>query len=504
MADIDLALQMKNITKRFTGTLAVNDVSFEAHAGKVHALMGENGAGKSTLMKILAGSFNDYTGQIFINGKEVALHSPAMAIRHGIGMIYQELSLARPITIAENVLVGRLPQKYGFLVDKRAMIAETRTCLERVGLDIDPMTQVEEISQHEAQLVEIAKVLWHNPSIIVMDEPTSALSREEVQRLFEIINRLKEQGLAIIYISHHLPEVFQVADQMTVLRDGQKISTHNIVDVSSADVVKMMVGRTIDEMYHYEKRETATETFRSENLTRHGYFRDISFHVGRGEIVGIGGLSGAGRTELARVIAGADAADQGHMYLENRPFTPRNMSEALDSGVAYLTEDRKNQGLVLRLTVRENVLSALIPEHSHYFLYQQKQGEHLLAPLINELQITPPDPEILTSNLSGGNQQKVLLAKWLATAPRLLILDEPTRGVDIGAKLIIHQTIEKLAQRGTAVILISSDLPELVGLSDRIMIMRKGYFTKEMPRVECSEESVLLAVNEEQRSEYAN
>jgi len=498
------ALQMKKISKRFPGTLAVNDVSFEAHAGNVHALMGENGAGKSTLMKILAGSFNDYTGQILINGKEVAVHSPAMAIRHGIGMIYQELSLARPITIAENVLVGRLPQKYGFLVDKQAMIAQTRTCLERVGLDLDPLTQVEEISQHEAQLVEIAKVLWHDPSIIVMDEPTSALSSEEVQRLFEIINRLKEQGLAIIYISHHLPEVFQVADQMTVLRDGQKISTHNIEEVSSADVVKMMVGRTIDEMYHYEKRETKTEAFRVENLTRHGYFRDISLHVGQGEILGIGGLSGAGRTELARVVAGTDAADQGRMYLENKPFTPRNMSEALASGVAYLTEDRKNQGLVLRLTVGENVLSALIPEHSRHFIYQQKQGNHLLGPLIKELQITPSDPELMTSNLSGGNQQKVLLAKWLATAPRLLILDEPTRGVDIGAKLLIHQTIEKLAEQGAAILVISSDLPELVGLSDRIMIMRKGYFTKEMPRVECSEESVLLAVNEEQRSQHVN
>ncbi|MCP4405559.1 MAG: sugar ABC transporter ATP-binding protein [bacterium] len=493
---------MAGVSKRFLGTLAVNNVDFEARAGEVHALIGENGAGKSTLMKMLAGSFDDYSGQIFINRREVALHSPSMAIHHGIGMIYQELSLARPITIAENVLVGRLPQKYGFLVDRKAMIAETKACLERVGLDLDPMTQIEEISQHEAQLVEIAKVLWHKPSIVVMDEPTSALSREEVQRLFDIIKRLKEQGLAIIYISHHLPEVFQVADRVTVLRDGQKIGSHDIQDVSSEEVVNMMVGRAIEEMYHYEKREAEIEAFRTENLTRHGYFRDISFHVGQGEIVGIGGLSGAGRTELARVIAGADAVDQGRMYLENTPFAPRNMSEALASGVAYLTEDRKNQGLVLRLTVRENVLSALIPDHSHHFIYRQKQGEHLLAPLIKELQITPPDPEILTSNLSGGNQQKVLLAKWLATAPRLLILDEPTRGVDIGAKLIIHQTIEKLAEQGTAIVIISSDLPELVGLSDRIMIMRKGYFTQEMPRAECSEESVLLAVNEEQRSEY--
>ncbi len=495
---------MKNITKRFTGTLAVDDVSFDAKAGEVHAIMGENGAGKSTLMKILAGSFDDYTGQIFIDGKEVALHSPAMSIQHGIGMIYQELSLARPITIAENVLVGRLPVKRGFLLDKKAMIADTNACLERVGLDLDPMTQVEEISQHEAQLVEIAKVLWHDPSIIVMDEPTSALSREEVQRLFEIINRLKEQGLAIIYISHHLSEVFQVADRVTVLRDGRKIATHNVQEVNSADVVKMMVGHALEKLYRHAERGVLQEALRVENVTRHGYFRNISFQVGQGEILGIGGLSGAGRTELARAIAGVDAVDQGRMFLNGTLFHPRNMFDALASGVAYLTEDRKHEGLALRLSVGENVLSAMIPQHSRYFIYQQKRGKQALPPLIKELQITPSDPEILTLNLSGGNQQKVLLAKWLVTAPRVLILDEPTRGVDIGAKLIIHQTIEKLAEQGAAIILISSDLPELVGLSDRIMIMRKGYFTQEMQRIECSEERVLLAINEEERSEYVN
>jgi ABC-type sugar transport system ATPase subunit len=503
MAD-NMTLQMNNVSKRFPGMLAVDNVSFEAHAGKVHALMGENGAGKSTLMKILAGSFHDYTGHIFINGQQAALHSPAMAIRHGIGMIYQELSLARPITIAENVLVGRLPQKYGVLVDKKAMVAEARTCLDRVGLDLNPMTPIEEISQHEAQLVEIAKVLWHNPSILVMDEPTSALSREEVQRLFAIIQRLKEQGLAIIYISHHLPEVFQIADQVTVLRDGRKIGTRSIQDVTSEEVVKMMVGRAIEEMYHYEQRQVQTEAFRAEHLTRHGYFRNLSLHVGRGEILGIGGLSGSGRTELARAIAGIDPIHQGTMSLDGAPYRPKNMADAVNAGVAYLTEDRKNQGLALRLSVRENVLSAMIPEHSHYFVYQEQQGDQVLPPLIRELQITPSDPDVMTSNLSGGNQQKVLMAKWLATAPRLLILDEPTRGVDIGAKLLIHQTIEKLAEQDTAIILISSDLPELVGLSDRIMIMRKGYFTKEMTRLECCEESVLLAVNAEQRSEHVN
>lgn len=497
MAEQQLALQMQNISKQFLGTVAVDGVDFKAYAGEVHALMGENGAGKSTLMKILAGSFHDYTGQITINGKAVALHSPALALQHGIGMVYQELSLAKPISIAENLLAGRLPVKYGFMVDQAAMFAATQACLARVGLDLDPLMPIEEISQHEAQLVEIAKVLWHKPSILVMDEPTSALSREEVDRLFAIIAKLKQEGLAIVYISHHIPEIFRIADRVTVLRDGKKIATKPVKQVTPADLVEMMVGRKVNELYHQAPRTFGDEAFRVEKLTRHGFFQDVSFHVRRGEILGIGGLSGAGRTELARAIVGVDQLDGGAMYVKQQRFWPQNMFEALRAGIAYLTEDRKNQGLALRLTIRENTLAALIPEHSRHFMYQAQQGEPILRQLIEELQVHPPEPEILVSNLSGGNQQKVLLAKWLAAKPQVLILDEPTRGVDIGAKMLIHQVIEKLAAQGAAIILISSDLPELVGLADRIMIMRKGYFTKEMTRAECTEESVLLAANEE-------
>ncbi len=504
MAESKIALQMKNISKQFPGTRAVDDVDFEVHAGEVHALMGENGAGKSTLMKILAGSFHDYTGQVFINGHAVKLHSPAQAIRNGIGMVYQELSLAKPISIAENLLVGRLPVKYGVFLDKSALLAETRACLARVGLDLDPALAIEEISQHEAQLVEIAKVLWHRPAILVMDEPTSALSREEVERLFAIIARLKQEGLAIVYISHHLPEIFRIADRVTVLRDGKKIATKPISQVTSADLVEMMVGRAVNDLYHRDKRAPGAEVLRVEKLTRHGFFHDVSLRVRSGEILGIGGLSGAGRTELARAIVGADTTEAGRMFINDQPYRPQNMFDALRAGIAYLTEDRKNQGLALRLAIGENILSALIPEHSKYGVYQPQQGEAILQQLLADLQVSPPDAELMVSNLSGGNQQKVLLAKWLAVKPRVLILDEPTRGVDIGAKMLIHQVIETLAAQGAAIILISSDLPELVGLADRMMIMRKGFFTKEMLRSECTEESVLLAANEERRSDHGN
>ena len=497
-AMLGVALSMKNVSKKYPGTLAVDGVDFEVYSGEVHALIGENGAGKSTLMKMIAGSFDDYTGTILINGKEINLHSPSIAKANGIEMIYQELSLALPLTIAENVLVGNLPVKGRLFVDKKAMIKKTRAFLGRVGLDyLDPMSAVSEISQHEAQLVEIAKALGNNPCILVMDEPTSALSREEVERLFDIIDKLKKQGLAIIYISHHLPEIFRIADRVTVMRDGKKVGTHNIEDVSSEMLVEMMVGRSVGELYTERKCNVVNEKLRVENLSRYGFFHNISFNVKAGEILGICGLAGAGRSELARSICGIDPIDCGKIFINGSEVKIKSLSIASKHGLAYLTENRKTQGLALRLNVAENALSALIPEHSKYFFYSGRKGMDVLMKLIDDLQIYPPEPERTVRNLSGGNQQKVLLAKWMATRPQVLILDEPTRGVDVGAKEIIHKAVNKLADEGNAVILISSDLPELVGLSDRIMIMRQGHFIGEMMKKDCTEESVLLAANGE-------
>ncbi|MCF7927830.1 MAG: sugar ABC transporter ATP-binding protein [Spirochaetales bacterium] len=493
---------MKDVSKQFPGTIAVDTVSFDVQAGEVHALVGENGAGKSTLMKMLAGSFNDYTGQIFIGGQQVKLHSPSIAKDEGIEMIYQELTQALPISIAENLLVGRLPRKKGFL-DKKRMVEESKQLLERVGLgDLDPLLEIEEISQHQAQLVEIAKALGNAPSILVMDEPTSALSRDEVALLFGIIHKLRDEGLAIIYISHHLPEVFEVADRVTVMRDGKRIDTRKVSDVTTSELVEMMVGRKMEEMFSKRVRTPGKEKLRVENLSRYGFFHNVSFSAHEGEVLGIGGLAGAGRTELARAITGVDAIDEGEIFLDGKQIRIKNMTEALEKDVGYLTEDRKLFGLALRLTVGENILSALIPRLVKNFVFSSKRGAGKMKSLINELNIYPPDPGRTMSNLSGGNQQKVLLAKWLAIEPNVLFLDEPTRGVDVGAKVTIHKAIEKLADQGNAVIVVSSDLPELVGISDRIVMMRKGHMIGEIPGGEATEETVLLAANGEGR--YVN
>jgi ribose transport system ATP-binding protein len=496
--EISIASEMRGVSKRFPGTIAVNNVSFKVYPGEVHALVGENGAGKSTLMKILAGSFNDYTGDIFINNKKILLHSPFEARKNGIGMVYQELSLARPISIAENLLAGRLPQKRGFL-NRRALYDESKRLLTIVGLDeLDPWLPVEDLSQHEAQLVEIAKVLGPDPCILVMDEPTSALSQNEVNRLFGLIRNLRNNGIAIIYISHHLQEIFEIADRVTVMRDGKRVDTKDISEVSHSDIVQMMIGRSIKEFYSRKEREISSDVLcRVSHLTRYGFFSDISFDVKKGEILGIGGLAGAGQTELARGMVGADRTDTGTIEIDGKVLKSHSMRRRLDQGIAYLTDERKNGGLALRLPIDENILAPIITRYAKAGVYSKKKAKPVVLESIRNLEIYPPDPSKTVGNLSGGNQQKVLLAKWLASTPKVLILNEPTRGVDIGAKETIHAAIERLAMSGTSIILISSDLPELVSLSDRIVIMVNGRLTREMNYKECTEESVLLAANGE-------
>ncbi len=490
-------LRIEGVSKRFPGTLAVDNVDLAVHAGEVHALVGENGAGKSTLMKLIAGAFNDYTGRVLIEGQEVRLHTPAQAKSYGIGMIYQELSLARPISIAENLLVGRLPVK-GIFVDKKEVNRITRELLSQVGLDyLDPDMPVSDISQCEAQLVEIAKTLGDNPRILVMDEPTSALSSEEVGRLFNIIRELRSRGIAIIYISHHLQEVFEISNNITVMRDGKKTGTYVTAETTAAQIIDLMVGRSVAEFYAEREPVIGKERFRIEHLSRWGFFHDISLHVRAGETLAVCGLAGAGRTELARAIVGIDRYDEGSVFLDGKPVKFQNMYEAIQSGVVYLTESRKIDGLAVRLTTAENSLAACISDLSHGAYYTEAFGAGKVEALIHDLSIYPPEPKRPVTNLSGGNQQKVLMAKWLATAPKVLILDEPTRGVDIGAKEIIHKAIANLARQGNAVIILTSDLPEMVGLSDRAMIMRNGHFIGEIPREGISESALLLAANGE-------
>jgi ribose transport system ATP-binding protein len=495
--NIGVALRMEGILKQYAGTLAVDNVDFEARIGEVHALIGENGAGKSTLMKILAGSFNDYTGSIFIGAREVKLHCPAAAKAYGIGMIYQELNLARPISIAENLLVGQLPRKYGFLLDRKAMLRQASRMLDRVGLDLDPLKTIEEISQHQAQLVEIAKVLGNNPCILLMDEPTSALSREEVTRLFDIIRELKKSGITIIYISHHLSEVFEIADRVTIMRDGRKIDTKHINEVTPSTVVQMMVGQTIDKFYIQRRANIGDTILEVRNLTRKGFVHEVSFHACKGEILGVAGLAGAGRSEMARSMCGLDHIDGGTVEIAGKRIKRGSYASAMEYGLLYLSEDRKNDGLFLRLGVKQNIVSAVLSRHTRLGVYSARHEESMATEFIDRLDIITSSASLEVSNLSGGNQQKVLLAKWLAADPMVLILDKPTRGVDVKAKMRIHQAVMQLAEAGRTVILISSDLPELVGLSDRVIVMHNGRLIGEMNKNQLSEESVLLAMNGE-------
>ncbi len=495
------ALEMKNISKRFPGTLAVDDVSFEVKPGEVHALMGENGAGKSTLMKILAGSYDDYTGEVFIEGKKVMLHSPITAKADGVGMVYQELSVAYNRSVQENLFAGAIPGK-GVFADMKKLREEAVKALAKVHLDqtIDPYIAMKNISQHEAQLIEMAKVLRSNPKILVMDEPTSALSTKEVNMLFKIIKDLKKQGMAIVYISHHLHEVFEIADRVTVLRDGKKIRTCDIGEVTNESLVEMMIGQKVTDFYKHHAQHKEGKILEVHNLTHYGFIHDISFDLYKGEILGVAGLAGAGRSEIGRCLVGVDKVDDGYIVLDGERIKITSMDKMLDKGIAYLTEDRKQEGLALRLTNRDNILSSIINRLSKFGFYFASRGKNTIKELYENLAIYPHDPSIGTSNLSGGNQQKILLAKWLSTKPKVLILDEPTRGVDVGAKKLIHETIVKLALQGVAVLLLSSDLPELVALSDRVIAIKQGHVIDELTG-ELDENRVLLAANGCQRIE---
>ncbi|NLF59105.1 MAG: sugar ABC transporter ATP-binding protein [Candidatus Hydrogenedens sp.] len=477
---------MEGVSKRFPGTLAVDNVDFSVFPGEIHALMGENGAGKSTLMKILTGAFDDYTGEIRIGGRAARLHSPAAAMAQGVGMVHQELSLARPLSIAENLFAGRLPaNRFGF-VDRRALLRGARQCLELVGLGVDPLRAVGDLSPHEAQLVEIARVLGGHPCILILDEPTSSLSREEVLRLFNILRDLRNGGLAIVYISHHLPEVFEIADRVTVMRDGRRIATDDIHSVTPQSLVRMMVGRSMGEFYRPREAAPGPPLLRVDRLTRLGFFHDVSLTARAGEILGVAGLAGAGRTELARSLCGLDPVDFGAVYVDGAPLAPGDYPRAVKQGVVYLSEDRKGDGLFLRLSVGLNLAAGR---------RDRAAGAPLVQRWLAELDIAAASPDSDTGTLSGGNQQKVLLGRCLEAGPRVLLLDEPTRGVDVGAKRKIHDAVLSLAERGAAVLLVSSDLPELAGLSDRVVVLRNGRLIGELQKAELSEESLLLAAN---------
>jgi ribose transport system ATP-binding protein len=474
---------MRHVSKTFPGVKALTDVQLTIYPHEVHALMGENGAGKSTLMKILAGAYTaDAGAEISINGKPVSIDGPLGAKAHGIAIIYQELALSPNLTVAENIYLGR-EAKRGVMVDRAAMAAGCAEILAGLGATFGPSTLVADLSIAERQMVEIARAMHARSRILVMDEPTTALSSRETRRLFDLIARLKAEGLAIIYISHRMAEVYELADRVSVLRDGTYVGTLAHDEVKPETIVRMMVGRDLSSFYKKEhvSGHRGRVLLEVENLTDGGRVKPCSFALHAGEVLGLAGLVGAGRTELARLIYGAEQATGGVIRLNGTAQRFRTPEQAIEAGLVYLTEDRKAQGLFLDMTVGDNVNLNVIERDARWGgLLDRRRAFKRAVEAIRALAIRVSGPTVEVGTLSGGNQQKVLLSRLLETEPKVLILDEPTRGVDIGAKSEIYRITDDLARRGVAVLVISSDLPEVVGICDRVVVMREGHMQGEV------------------------
>ena len=483
-------LRMEGIRKEFPGVVALDGVDLDVRPGEVHVLLGENGAGKSTLMKIVSGALSKSAGRVWINGIETEITGPLHARELGIGIIYQELTLVPELSADENIYLGREPRRFGVLNQTR-MLSDAKRILAELGADVSPDAPVRTLSLAQRQLIEIAKALSLEPRILVMDEPTSALTAPETANLFATIRRLTSRGVAIIYISHRLDEIFEIGDRVTVLRDGRNVSTHVVKTADRRELLRLMADRELDENISRHAAARGEELLRVENLGRRGALSAVSFSVHAGEIVGIAGLLGAGRTELARAIFGADPVDTGNVYVRGKKRRIRSPRHAVRSGIGFLTEDRKLQGLVLGMSVRDNIVLPVIRRLSRLGVVMRKDERALAESQARDLKIRTPSIEQLTLHLSGGNQQKVVLAKWLASGVDILFLDEPTRGIDVGAKQEIYSLINKLSGTGMGIVMISSELPEVVGLSDRVLVMRAGRIAGEFARAEATQERLL-------------
>jgi ribose transport system ATP-binding protein len=487
---------MEGISKAFPGVQALDRVDFEAYSGEVMALVGENGAGKSTLMKILSGAYMKDTGRIYIDGKRVEIQNPYHAQLLGISTIYQELNVTPNQTVAQNIFLGREIKRKGILgklgfVDKKEMERRAKELLNRVGANIDPRELVKNLSVAQRQMVEIAKALSLEAKIIIMDEPTSALGPEEVEKLFEIIRQLKEQGIAIIFISHRLEEVFKIADRITILRDGKLVGVMSKDEATFDKVIYLMVNRPLGDMFKKEEVSKGKLILEVKNL-RSAIIKDVSFSLYEGEILGIAGLVGSGRTELVRLIFGADPKISGEIYLNGEKVEIKSPEDAVKHGIGLVPEDRQNQGLILKMSVRENIGVTIIRKILKFlgFIDKNKLTE-IAENFVKRLNIKTPSIFEKVLYLSGGNQQKVVLAKWLASNPKILILDEPTRGIDVGAKAEIHAIMSQLAKIGIGIIMISSEIPELLAMSDRILVMSEGKVVVELPRSEATQEKIM-------------
>ena len=470
-------IEMRGINKAFGSNQVLKDAGFLLKDGEVHALMGENGAGKSTLMKILTGVYTKDVGTIYVDGQEVSYKNPQEAEKAGIVFIYQELNVLFDLTVEENLFMGKEITKHFGICDKKAMRAKAQEIMDRMGVNIPIDAVMSDLSVGQQQMVEICKALMVDAKVLIMDEPTAALTQSETEVLFEVMNSLRSKGVSIVYISHRMEEIFELCDRITILRDGQYIDTKYIKDITMDDVVQMMIGREIGERFPSRNVAIGGEVLRVEDLTHEKFFRDVNFSVRAGEVLGVSGLMGAGRTEIMQAIFGNLPGVTGKIFIEGQEISIRNPRQAIAAGIGFITEDRKTEGLLLEKSIAENIELANLGKVSKSSVLSAKKGTELVKRGISEFRIKCFGPEHECGNLSGGNQQKVVLAKWIYTDPKILILDEPTRGVDIGAKKEIYSVINELAAKGVAVIMVSSELPEVLGMSDRIMVVHEGKVT---------------------------
>jgi len=485
------AVRFAHITKRFPGVQALDDVSLEVAPGSCHALCGENGAGKSTLGKILAGIYAPDGGQLFVDGREVAFGGPRDALAAGVGMVHQELAFCTNLSIAENLCLAALPSERGF-VERGELSRRANTMLAEIGVELDVLRPLGELTTAQQQIVQIASAVGSGARIVVFDEPTSSLSQVDADRLYELIDRLKERGVTCIYVSHRMPEVFRLCDTVTVLRDGRHVATRPSSELSEADLVQMMIGRAISE-YFPRPRSTAQseELLRVEKISLPGKFEDVSFSLHAGEVVGLAGLVGAGRSDIAAALFGIEPPAGGSIRVRGRDVVVRTPREAIELGIGLVPEDRKRQGLVQSQSGLRNTSLTILERLSRFSWIDRAKEREVAQQYFDRLRVRAPSVDVIVAGLSGGNQQKIVLARWLAAKSKILILDEPTRGVDVGAKAEIHALIGELAEQGAAILLISSELPELLNLSDRILVLRAGRMVGEVARAEASQERLL-------------
>jgi inositol transport system ATP-binding protein len=485
-------LEVEHVRKAFPGVLALDDVQFRLKRGHVHALMGENGAGKSTLMKIIAGIYTPDSGSFRLKGQEIRLTSPLDALQCGIAMIHQELNLMSYMTVAENIWIRREPLNALGLVRHDEMRRRTKELFERLDIALDPDAEVRDLSVASRQMIEIAKAVSYDSDILIMDEPTSALTEKEVSHLFRIIRALKADGKGIIYITHKMSELFEIADEVSVFRDGKFVGEHPASSVTRDDIIKLMVGREITQMFPKMTVPIGDVMLSVRNLSLEGRFHDVSFDLRKGEILGFAGLVGSGRSNVAETLFGVTPATSGSIAIDGKEIVISDPGVAMDAGMAFLTEDRKESGCFLLLDIMANMQIALLRHgHARAGFVREREIEKLCLEQKARLRIRTPDLEEPILNLSGGNQQKVLIARWLMTHPRILILDEPTRGIDVGAKAEIHRLITELASRGVAVMMISSEMPEVLGMSDRILVMHEGHMTGIVDRKDATQVKIM-------------